>query len=80
MIASLAQLSSLRVISRTSAMRYRESTKTLPEIARELNVEAVLGKGFRPGNDLSSLENNLSVVRILEAARTSAKEGKRVVL
>jgi predicted dehydrogenase len=31
-------------------------------------------------NDLSSLENNLVVVKILEAARQSAKEGKRIVL
>ena len=31
-------------------------------------------------DDLSSLENNLIVVRILEAARLSAKEGKRILL
>jgi len=31
-------------------------------------------------NDLSSLENNLIVVRILEAARQSAATGKRIVL
>lgn len=31
-------------------------------------------------NDLSSLENNIIVVRILEAAKKSAKEGKKVVL
>ncbi len=33
-----------------------------------------------PGNDLSSLPNNLIVVQILEAARRSAKEGHRIVL
>lgn len=33
-----------------------------------------------PTNDLSSLENNLIVVKILEAARESARTGKRVVL
>jgi len=43
-------------------------------------LQAVLKDGFKPGNDLSSLENNIIVVRILEAARKSAKEGKRVVL
>jgi predicted dehydrogenase len=33
-----------------------------------------------PGNDLSSLPNNLIVVRILEAATRSAKESRRIVL
>lgn len=43
-------------------------------------LEAVLKGGLKPGNDLSSLENNLIVVRILEAARKSAKEGKKIAL
>ena len=43
-------------------------------------LEAVLKGGFQPGNDLSSLENNLIVVKILEAARKSAKEGRKIVL
>jgi len=42
LITQLAQMGSLRVISRTSAMYYKNSRKTLPEIARELNVDAVL--------------------------------------
>jgi TolB-like protein/DNA-binding winged helix-turn-helix (wHTH) protein/Flp pilus assembly protein TadD len=42
LITRLASLDGLRVISRLSAMRYRESSKPLPEISRELNVEAVL--------------------------------------
>jgi serine/threonine-protein kinase len=41
-ISDLAMISGLRVISRTSAMRYKASAKSLPEIARELNVHAVL--------------------------------------
>ena len=40
----------------------------------------VLSGKIDPGNDLSSLPNNLIVVRILEAASRSAKEGKRIVL
>jgi predicted dehydrogenase len=40
----------------------------------------VLSGKTDPGNDLSSLPNNLIVVRILEAASRSAKEGKRIVL
>jgi eukaryotic-like serine/threonine-protein kinase len=42
LITSLSQISALRVISRTSAMRYKGTKKTLPEIARELDLDAVL--------------------------------------
>jgi len=38
----LAQIRALRVISRTSAMRYKGAKKSLPEIARELKVDAVV--------------------------------------
>lgn len=41
-ISDLSRIKALRVISRTSAMQYKGSTKSLPEIARELNVDAVL--------------------------------------
>jgi TolB-like protein/Tfp pilus assembly protein PilF len=42
LIAELAQISALKVISRTSAMRYKDTDKSLPDIARELNVDGVL--------------------------------------
>jgi len=42
LITVLAQASSLRVISRTSVMRYRGAKTPLPEIARALAVDAVL--------------------------------------
>jgi TolB-like protein/Flp pilus assembly protein TadD len=42
LIARLAQISALRVISRTSAMTYKNVHKPLAEIARELNVDAVV--------------------------------------
>jgi serine/threonine-protein kinase len=38
----LSQVSSLRVVSRTSAMRYKGTQKSVPEIVRELNVDAVV--------------------------------------
>jgi serine/threonine protein kinase/tetratricopeptide (TPR) repeat protein len=38
----LARLGSLRVISRTSAMQYKAAQKSLPTIAQELNVDAVI--------------------------------------
>lgn len=42
LITDLAQISALRVISRTSIMTYKGSSKSLPQIAKELNVDAVL--------------------------------------
>ena len=51
LITSLAQQSGLTVISRTSVMRYRRTEKGLGEIARELNVDAVIeGSVQRAGN------------------------------
>jgi TolB-like protein/DNA-binding winged helix-turn-helix (wHTH) protein/Flp pilus assembly protein TadD len=50
LITDLAKVSSLRVISRTSVMRYKGTKKTLPEIARELNVDALIeGSVVRSG-------------------------------
>ena len=42
LITNLAQISALRVISRTSAMQYKGTKKSLSEIARELRVDAVV--------------------------------------
>jgi len=42
LITELAQVRGLKVISRTSVMHYKGARKTLPEIARELGVEAVV--------------------------------------
>lgn len=38
----LGKFNALRVVSRTSVMKYKGSRKTVPEIARELNVDAVI--------------------------------------
>jgi non-specific serine/threonine protein kinase len=51
LIAELAQIHALRVISRTSAMHYKATTKTLPEIARELGVDGIVeGSVVRAGD------------------------------
>jgi TolB-like protein/Tfp pilus assembly protein PilF len=42
LIGGLAQIAALRVISRTSAMQYKGARKPLPQIAQELNVDAVV--------------------------------------
>src|SRR5215472_10882636 len=51
LITDLAQISTLRVISRTSMMQYKGARKSVPEIARELHADAfVAGSVFRSGN------------------------------
>jgi len=51
LISDLGQISALRVISRTSVMVYKHARKPLPQIARELNVDAVVeGTVLRSGN------------------------------
>jgi len=42
LITELSRLSDLKVISRTSAMAYKGSSRTLPDIARRLGVDAVV--------------------------------------
>jgi TolB-like protein/DNA-binding winged helix-turn-helix (wHTH) protein/tetratricopeptide (TPR) repeat protein len=42
LITDLAQIGSIKVISRTSSMTYKENKKPLPEIAHELNVDAIV--------------------------------------
>jgi len=50
LITDLAKVGSLRVVSRTSTIRYKGTRKGLPEIARELNVDAIVeGSVIRSG-------------------------------
>ncbi len=49
----LVKDSTLRIVSRTSAMQFRDAHRSLPEIARALNVDAVLeGSISRSSNQL----------------------------
>ena len=51
LITDLGNIAALRVISRTSVMRYKGTKKPLPEIARELNVDALVeGTVLRSGD------------------------------
>ena len=53
LITILAQIGALRVISKTTAMQYRGSIKSLPEIGQELQVDAVVeGSVARIGNQV----------------------------
>ena len=50
LITSLAKIGALKVISRTTVMRYKGTDKSLPDIARELDVDAVVeGSVLRVG-------------------------------
>jgi serine/threonine protein kinase/tetratricopeptide (TPR) repeat protein len=51
LITNLSKIGALKVISRTSSMQYKNTGKPLPEIARELNVDAVVeGSVLRVGD------------------------------
>ena len=51
LITEFAQIRALRVTSRTSVMQYKRAQKTLPQIAKELDVAAVVeGSVQRSGN------------------------------
>jgi TolB-like protein/DNA-binding winged helix-turn-helix (wHTH) protein/Flp pilus assembly protein TadD len=51
LITDLGQISALRVISRTSVMQYKRERKPLPQIARQLNADAIVeGTVLRSGD------------------------------
>ena len=53
LLERLSQLPEIRVVSRTSVARYAGTDKTIPEIAQELGVEAVVeGSVFRAGDEV----------------------------
>ncbi len=84
LIGQLAQISGLRrVISRTSVIRYKNTDKPLPVIARELNVDAVVeGTVYQFG------ENVRIRVQVIDAlreernlwAKTYERPGKDVLV
>src|SRR5207248_9282274 len=52
-LTALSKISELKVISRSSVMRYRDSKRDLPQIARELDVANVLeGSVRRVGDEI----------------------------
>ena len=51
LISCLAQVRALRITSRHSVMRYKGQHRTVPEIARELNVDAVVEGSVRRAGD-----------------------------
>jgi TolB-like protein/DNA-binding winged helix-turn-helix (wHTH) protein len=51
LITNLAQIGSLEVISRTSSMQYKQTKKSMPEIARELNVDGIIEGAIQRSGD-----------------------------
>src|SRR5205814_474242 len=51
LITDLSQIGALRVISRSSVMRYKKTEKPLPQIAQELGVDGILEGSIRRSGD-----------------------------
>jgi serine/threonine-protein kinase len=51
LITDLAQISALKVISRTSVMQYKGARKPLPQVAKELGVDAVIEGSVQRSGD-----------------------------
>jgi TolB-like protein len=51
LIARLSKLRGVKVISRTSVLRYRDTVRPLPEIGRELGVDAIVEGSVRRAGD-----------------------------
>jgi eukaryotic-like serine/threonine-protein kinase len=74
-ITDLAQIAALRVIGRTSVQRYRGTTKTAREIARELGVDAVLSASLQRVGDVIRVTAQLSSAPTGEARWASSFDG-----
>lgn len=59
LINDLSQIGALRVIARTSTMRYKSRQQSLPQIAQELNVEAVVQAAIQRTGGLIRLSAKL---------------------
>lgn len=59
LVTNLGKITPLRVISRTSVMRYKGTRKPLPEIARELDVDAIVEGTVQRSGDHVRITANL---------------------
>lgn len=51
LLTQISRISSIKTISRTSVLQYRDTTKTIPEIAQELGVATILEGGVQRAGD-----------------------------
>jgi serine/threonine protein kinase/Flp pilus assembly protein TadD len=79
-ITQLSKIGELKVISRTSAMRYKRTDKTLREIGRELDVATILEGSVRRAGDRVRIVSQLVDVRTDEPiwAETYDREMKDI--
>lgn len=61
LITALSQISALRVISKTSTLRYKKTHKSIPEIAKELKVDAIVEASVSRVKD--KIQLNVQLVR-----------------
>ena len=61
LITALSQISALRVISKTSTLRYKNSNKSIPEIAKELKVDAIVEASVSKVKD--KIQLNVQLIR-----------------
>ncbi len=83
LIGDLAMIGALRVISRTSAMRYKGAKKSLPQIAGELGVDAVVEGSVQRFGDRVSIRAQLvhaATERRLSGARYERDLGDVLLL
>ena len=75
LITDLASIASLRIISRTSTTHYKGTRKTIPEIARELNVDAVVEGSV--GRSANKVRIRAQLVRAVPEEHLWAKSYER---
>jgi serine/threonine protein kinase/tetratricopeptide (TPR) repeat protein len=77
---NLARIGGLKVISRTSSIQYREKTKSLPEIANELNADYILEgtSAWDKSGDVDKVKIVCDLVRMPEDVHLLVREYVRV--
>jgi serine/threonine-protein kinase len=80
LIANLAQISALHVISRTSVMHYKGSTESLPQIASDLKVDAVIEGTVQRSGDRVQVTAQLIQGQTVLWARTYDRNSQDVLV
>lgn len=70
-IGQLSKITDLRVISRTSTIRYRETNKAIPEIAKELKVDNIIEASVLGAGDVYQIQVQLIQAFPLESHKWS---------
>jgi adenylate cyclase len=78
LISSVSKIKGLRVIARTSVMRYKGSSKSIAEIGRDLNVGSILEGSVRKAGDRIRISVQL-VETSYEEARWSQNYDRKVI-